>query len=247
MFSVAGAWLWFGMASFGFAAIAFYVMSLKARPEDKHHYLISMLIVLVANSSYTAMSIGQSHITLSDGHALFYGRYIDWAITTPLLLLGLASIGMRAISVNRTIVYGLMAVDEYMIITGLIGGLSVDSSRWIWYTWSCIAFVAVLALLWGPVRIEARAQGREVAYVRLAALLTILWIQYPFAWFFGDEGMRIIPSVFETAWYTSLDVAAKVVFGFASLAAVKALPPAIEEGGTIVSSESQRRVVPASA
>lgn len=234
--------LWIGETCMGFGAIAFFVMSLKARPEDKHHYLVSILIVVIATMSYFAMAIGQTHLTLSDGHSIFIARYIDWAFTTPLLLLGTATIGMRALSVNKTIVYGAIGADIVMIVTGLAGGLSVDRSRWVWYAYSCIAFVVVLALLWGPIRAEARTQGRESPYVRLIGVLTFLWIQYPVVWLLGSEGMRSLASGPETLWYTALDVVAKVAFGFLSLATVAKLTPAIEEGGMIVNSIDERRI-----
>jgi len=93
--------LWIGEACMGLGTLAFVLWSLRARAEDKHHYLISILIVAIATSSYFAMSIGQTHITLSDGHAIYIARYLDWAFTTPLLLLGTATIGMRALNVNK--------------------------------------------------------------------------------------------------------------------------------------------------
>ncbi len=109
--------------------IAFVLMSLRARPADKHHYLTSILIVVIATASYFAMAIGQTHLQLSDGHSIYIARYIDWAFTTPLLLLGTATIGMRAFSVNKTLVYAAIGADVNMIVTGLAGGLSVDRSR----------------------------------------------------------------------------------------------------------------------
>ncbi len=238
--------LWIGTAAMALGAALFLFVSFRARAEDRHHYLTSFLIVLVAATAYFAMSIGQTHVTLSDGHSIYYARYIDWAITTPLLLLGLATIGMTAISVNRTLVYAMLASDVYMILTGLAGALSVDHSRWLWFVFSCGGFSAVLAILWGPIRAEARARGRETVYVRLARVLTILWIVYPLEWVLGEEGVRAISSATETVIVAIVDIAAKVAFGYLSLRAVDALPPAIEEGGTIVSSERVRREAPAS-
>ncbi len=234
--------LWIGEIFMAFGVIAFVLMSFKARPEDKHHFLISILVVLIATSSYFAMAIGQTHLTLSDGHSIFIARYIDWAFTTPLLLLGTATIGMRALSTNKTLVYAAIGADVLMIVTGLAGGLSVDHSRWVWYAYSCIAFVAVLALLWGPIRAESRAQGREREYVRLIGVLTVLWVQYPIVWLLGSEGIRTLSPGPETLWYSTLDVIAKVAFGFLSLATVAKLPSAVEEGGTIVESITERRI-----
>jgi len=237
---------WLGTAGMALGASAFLAASRRTRQADLHHYLVSFVIVLVAATSYLAMSLGDSHVTLADGHSIYYARYIDWAITTPLLLLGLITIGMEAPAVNRTLLYGALAADVYMIATGFIGALATDASRWLWFACSCGGFVAVLAILWGPIRKEARARGRETAYVFLAKVLTGLWFVYPVVWVFGEEGLRTISSTGETAVITLVDLAAKVLFGYLSLRAVEALPAAIEEGGTIVRSERQRREVPAS-
>ncbi len=236
---------WIGVAFMVAAAIAFLAQSFRTSAENRHHYLTSFLIVLVAATSYFAMAIGQSHVTLADGHSIFYARYIDWSITTPLLLLGLATIGMEAIGVDRTLVYGMLAADLYMIGTGFIGALSVDHSRWLWYVFSCGGFVAVLAIMWGPIRREARVRGRESAYVRLAGLLSVLWLLYPVVWALGEEGIRAIAGDVETLCFTVLDVLAKVVFGVLSLRAVEALRPAVEEQPAIVRAGVKRRDVTA--
>ncbi len=224
--------LWSSEVCMAFGAVACTVMSLRARSQDRHHYLISIVVCLVATASYLAMALGQTRVELSDGHAVIVARYVDWALTTPLLLLGTATIGMGALAVDKTLAYAAMAADVFMIGTGFAGAASSDRSRWIWFAYSCIAFCAVLVLLWGPIRRRAAEQGREKPFVALIAILTALWIQYPFVWLLGDEGARVLGHAAATLWYSVLDVAAKVPFGFVSLATVRSLPPAIEEGGT---------------
>ena len=238
---------WVGVAGMAGAATAFLAMSFRTRREHRQHYLTSFLIVLVAATCYFAMAIGQSHITLSDGHSIFYARYVDWTITTPLLLLGLATLAMEAIGADRTLVYGMLAADVYMIATGFAGAVSVDRSRWLWYVFSCGGFFAVLGILWGPIRLEARKRDRERVYVRLAGLLSVLWLLYPVVWALGGEGLRTISGDAETVCFTVLDLSAKVVFGILSLRAFEALPPAIEDSPPIVRSERERHDVPASA
>ena len=50
---------------------------------------------------------------------IFWARYVDWALTTPLLLLDLGLLaGLPWIDI-----ISIMAVDEGMVITSLIGGL----------------------------------------------------------------------------------------------------------------------------
>jgi bacteriorhodopsin len=44
--------------------------------------------------SYLAMATGASSTILDDGREFYYFRYIDWLITTPLLLLDLALLAL---------------------------------------------------------------------------------------------------------------------------------------------------------
>lgn len=61
---------------------------------------------------------------------IFYVRYIDWFITTPLLLLDLMlTAGMPWPTILWTIL-----VDEIMIVTGLIGALVVSRYKFAYFT-----------------------------------------------------------------------------------------------------------------
>ena len=57
---------------------------------------------------------------------IFYVRYIDWFITTPLLLMDLL---LTAAMPWPTILF-IILVDEVMIVTGLVGALVKSSYKW---------------------------------------------------------------------------------------------------------------------
>ena len=57
--------------------------------------------------------------------AIFYARYIDWLITTPLLLVDVLLMARLPITAA---VWAIFA-DIAMIVTGLIGGLVADQFR----------------------------------------------------------------------------------------------------------------------
>ncbi len=50
-----------------------------------------------------------------------HARLMDWVITTPLLLLGLALLERPRARDSLSLVLSIMAVDLYMIVTGLFG------------------------------------------------------------------------------------------------------------------------------
>ena len=69
-----------------------------------------------------------------------------------------------------------------MIVTGLISSLAVvPALKWVWYLWSCAAFLGVLYLLWVPLRAMAVERGEALgtAYQKNVAFLTVIWFLYP--------------------------------------------------------------------
>lgn len=57
---------------------------------------------------------------------IFYVRYIDWFITTPLLL---ADLLLTCGLPTPTILYVILA-NEVMVVTGLVGALVKSSYKW---------------------------------------------------------------------------------------------------------------------
>ena len=85
-------------------------------------------IAAVAALAYLGMIMGQGQLELY-GHTVFLPRYMDWAITTPLILFSLAQFG----GVRGPILGGLLIANELMIITGLFAALSPASAEYTWY------------------------------------------------------------------------------------------------------------------
>ena len=57
--------------------------------------------------------------------SFFFARYIDWIVTTPLLLLDLFLLaGLSSNEINTLIAYDVM-----MIVTGLMGALTTTSAK----------------------------------------------------------------------------------------------------------------------
>ncbi|KAL8894962.1 MAG: hypothetical protein Q9192_003930 [Flavoplaca navasiana] len=114
----------------------------KPRTHRIFHY-ITAAITLVAAIAYFSMGadLGQTPIPVqfersdpkvsgtpdNQNREIFYVRYIDWVITTPLLLLDLL---LTAGMPWPTILYTIL-IDEVMIVTGLVGAL-VQSSYKVW-------------------------------------------------------------------------------------------------------------------
>ncbi|KAL9937827.1 hypothetical protein V8E36_003372 [Tilletia maclaganii] len=189
------------------------------------HYL-TIGILTTASVAYFAMAsdLGETPVQvefLRDGAAIaaqqggrltrgiWYARYIDWTITTPLLLLELLLVsGVPTSTILLTIF-----MDIVMIITGLIGALVPSTYKWGFFTIGCVAMLFVFWILYGPARTSAAAISRENGkiYFQGAIVLSALWFMYPIAWGLADGG-NVISTDGEMVFYGVLDFLAKPVF-----------------------------------
>ena len=238
-------WLWIGTIGMALGAVLIYALGSKG---SQHHRVASVFVCAIAACMYLLMAFGQGDVIVTQNNLFFtpdgvvdvetaslvyWARYLDWVFTTPLLLIGLLTLGLRAVSGHGEavrdrlgLVAGVVGADVLMIITGLFGALSVNSQhKYIWFAISCGFFLAVIAAVWGPVRAAAAEQGGGVAalYTKLAGILTVLWFIYPILWLLGTEGTGTISLDLEVIVFTIIDLTAKVGFGILLVTGVSKL------------------------
>jgi len=143
---------------------------------------------------------------------VFWARYIDWSLTTPLLLLDLAFLaGMDGASILVTIV-----ADLIMVLLGLFAAFgSTGAQKWGYYAMACIAYLVIVYQLVIPGRRAVMAKDSKTAklFAAIGGFTLILWTLYPIVWGIGD-GARKWSVDTEIIAYAVLDVLAKPVFGF---------------------------------
>jgi bacteriorhodopsin len=113
----------------------------KHRRDRLFHY-ITAAVVFVAAIAYFSMgsNLGFTPIAVEFPRSnpkvsgqfreIFYVRYIDWFITTPLLLLDL----LLTAGMPWPTILWVILVDEIMIVTGLVGALVVSIYKWGYFT-----------------------------------------------------------------------------------------------------------------
>ena len=194
----------------------------KPRSQRLFHY-ITAAITLVAAIAYFTMgaNLGWAAIQVEferpigskvggNLRQIFYARYIDWVITTPLLLLDLLlTCGLP----TPTIVYTIL-MNEIMVITGLIGALVTSRYKWGYFVFGCLAFFFVAYTVVFEGRAHARVLGNDIlkAYTLCGVWTIFLWFLYPIAWGLC-EGGNLITSDSEAIFYGILDLLAKPGFG----------------------------------
>merc|ERR1712216_356866 len=110
-----------GALTLGFLALAVLtvVMVAKAASADaerRKYYFCNTFICGVATFSYFAMLSGQGWTAIAGCRQFFYARYVDWTITTALLILDL----------------GLVAGQDFVTIAAVIGADMLMITRVTW-------------------------------------------------------------------------------------------------------------------
>lgn len=212
-------WLILGTLIMGLST-AYFVYRGAQVQGAQYFYWITAVITGVAFISYLTMATGAGSTVLEDGRQFYYFRYIDWLITTPLLLLDLALLALARPDRNVGLIAGLLGLDVFMVLTGLIAGSSTNAFfTVVFFIISTAALVGVLYLLYTRFFTAARSQSQNVAGIfnTLAVLTIVLWSLYPIVFLLGTEGFRAVDQGWEIFLFLILDVLAKVGFGFVLL------------------------------
>ncbi|KAK2073429.1 hypothetical protein P8C59_007714 [Phyllachora maydis] len=230
-------WYFTVCAVMGFATLVFMGMSFTKPQSHRLFHYITALITLVAGIAYYSMGSGlgqtpvlvefvrldSSDVAAAGTREFFYVRYIDWFVTTPLLLTDLMlTAGMPWPTILVTIL-----ADEVMIVTGLVGALTPTSFKWGYWAFGMVAFFYVVYTLVWNARRNAAALGGAVAqtYLVCGVLTIFVWFLYPIAWGLAEGGNVIHPDS-EAIFYGVLDIIAKPVFGFMLLLGHRNIDPA---------------------
>lgn len=208
-----------GFAVMSLASLAIYVKGDKT-PPARHHTLLHSTVPFIAATAYLAMTFGIGTLVMSDGSATYLARYADWSVTTPILLAGLVLLAFHERGGTGEVggfLTSIIVLDVLMIVTGLISSLAaVPLVKWVWYLWSCAAFLGVLYLLWGPLRTLAMSRGEALgrAYGKNLVFLTFIWFLYPLVFLIGPEGLKIITDPASVWAILVMDIIAKVAYAF---------------------------------
>ena len=214
--------LWVNIALAGLSALLFVYMGRSiTNGRVKAIWGATLMIPLVSISSYLGLVSGLTvgFIQMPAGHALAgevilsqWGRYLTWALSTPMILLAL---GLLA-DVDLGSIFTVIAADIGMCITGLAAALITSSYglRWAFYFVSCAFFLAVLYALVAQWPDAASKAGTSEIFSTLRALTIVLWLGYPIIWAIAPEGLALIPVGISSWGYSALDIFAKYIFAF---------------------------------
>ncbi|KAI0425958.1 hypothetical protein F5Y09DRAFT_80187 [Xylaria sp. FL1042] len=218
--------LWVVCILMGLSSLAFYAMAMRVPVQKRLLHIITAFITTIAFLSYYAMATGTGitlHTTVIKENKLhviieavkrqvFWARYVDWTLTTPLLLLDLALLA----GLNGASILVLMFSDVVMILTGLFAAFSHDEAQgWGWYAFACLAYLTIIYQLGykGRYAVSNKDNKTKAFFGAISLFMLLLWTIYPIVWGIAD-GARLVNVDGEIIAYAVLDVFAKAVFGF---------------------------------
>ncbi len=203
--------------------LLFFPMQKNESVSEQSHSIAHFLVPMIAMTLYLLMALGHGSVALPSGRVFYFARYVDWAITTPLLLLSLVSGAVEGHRHKRgAMIAGLVIADVYMIVTGLVAGWTDDPAlKWWFYAVSCLSFIAIYALLFGPFRKLSLSSPQGATYRKKAPVLAVVWLVYPIVFLIGQEGLRLWSPVVDAVLFTCLDLIAKVLYGLWSVSLSK--------------------------
>ena len=216
--------------------MAILLMGKHRTKSEGMQTMLHGIVPIIAAVSYFAMYTKQGQVTLPTDAAaeagqaatrvFYYARYADWSVTTPLLLLSLGLSAMNTGEKRSDLLTGLVLADILMIVTSFIFGASETGwEKWSWFGISTISFLFVYYVIWGPQLAVANRQREDVraAYKRHAAILSVLWLAYPFVLAASPDGAHVIDSKLAVLLVAILDVLSKVAYGFITIASDKSV------------------------
>ncbi|KAI9681752.1 MAG: hypothetical protein M1829_000497 [Trizodia sp. TS-e1964] len=206
------------------SSLVFYYLAWRTPIQKRLFHILTAFITTFAAISYFAMATGDGTSNAvsftKDKHGvsqtvvrqIYWARYADWTVTTPLLLLDLALLA----GVSGADIFVAIVADIVMVLTGLFAAYGHNATqKWGYYVMGCVAYLIVIYQLAvaGRRHLQARDAKTVTLFHSLAIFTLILWTLYPVVWGIGD-GARKLSVDGEILAYAVLDVLAKPVFGF---------------------------------
>jgi len=219
--------LWVVFVLMLLSTIVFAILAYRAPVQKRLFHLLTVFITAFATISYFAMATGDGnsfkHIVIHDKNQhvpdtfehifrqVFWARYVDMAITTPLILLNLSFLA----GINGANILVLIVSDLSMVFLGLFVAFGRrGGQKWGYFVMALVAYLIIIYQLAMPGRraVKAKSQRTSRLFTSLAAYTMIIWLIYPIVWAVA-YGTRRVSVDSEVIVFAILDLLAKPVFG----------------------------------
>ncbi|TFE00124.1 bacteriorhodopsin [Jeotgalibacillus sp. R-1-5s-1] len=224
---------WVGFVGMAAGTLYFLVERNSLAPEYRSTATVAALVTFVAAIHYYFMkdAVGTSGLLSEiDGFPTEI-RYIDWLVTTPLLLVKFPLLlGLKG-KASRTLLASLIIADIIMIIAGYIGESSINiaggfTQLGLWsYVIGCIAWLYIIYLLFTNVTKAAMDKPAPIrkALLQMRLFILIGWAIYPIGYAVTLFASGVEIQLVRELIYNFADLINKVGFGLVAFFAVKTM------------------------
>ena len=224
---------WVGFVGMAAGTLYFLVERNSLAPEYRSTATVAALVTFVAAIHYYFMkqAVGESGLLSEiDGFPTEI-RYIDWLVTTPLLLIKFPLLlGLKG-GKGRSLLTKLVIADIIMIIGGYIGESSINlaggfTQLGLWaYVVGCIAWFYIIYLLFTNVTKAAQDKPEPIrkALLQMRLFILIGWAIYPVGYAVTLFAPGIEVQLVRELIYNFADLINKVGFGLIAFFAVKTM------------------------
>ncbi len=201
----------YGLTAAGFlVGVGVFGLLYREIEGSEHRNWLQALVVVPAFAGlmYVLMALGVGDIDTAGG-TLVLPRYVDWLVTTPLLV---GFVGYVANASRRSII-GVMIADALMIVIGVGAVASANSLKWLLFGVSAVFHLTLFGYLYlvfpSTVGDDPMRHG---LFTLLKHHIGLLWIAYPFVWMMGPTGLGYTTVASASLTFAFLDLLAKVPY-----------------------------------
>ncbi|KAM0551852.1 hypothetical protein ACHAPJ_008188 [Fusarium lateritium] len=220
--------LWVLFVAMTVVSAIFALLSWNVAVQRRVFYFLTTLTTLISALAYFAMASGQTsyfnctsvrdhHKHIPDTHhdvcrQVFWARYVDWAISTPILVLELSL--LAGIDGAHTI-FAIVA-NVIFVLAGAFSavGHANTAQKWGWYAISIIGYLFTIWHVAVHGSRTSRARGTKIArlFGSISVAALILWTVYIVVWGAAGGAWKVKVGT-EVVIYAVLDVLTKAVLG----------------------------------
>jgi len=207
---------------FGVTALCSLVLALRhdgaddSRPHSSViYYYILMFMATVSALCYYSMYSEVAVVHKEEGGAprtLFPAQYIEWAVTSPLLLLALALLG----NAPWTSIFASIGCDLIMVACLYVGAFISPEHKFFWWGVGVALLLVLIFILIAELSKavdDGRVKEQDGVTLRILTYLTCFSLAFfPLVWLIGQEGSASASLTTEVALSSVADVLAKVAF-----------------------------------
>jgi len=231
----ADSWAAVGAVVLGLGTIPSVYFALRDKRNQKY-YAVLAAITGIASLAYAFTSTGIGTISV-DGAVFYTSRYVDWLLTTPLLILYLTMLCKP----GRQLYALLLGLDVALIGLGIVAIFTDGVLSLTLFGLGTAAYVALAYLLVSelPDRASFASERVGIVFAKLRNVTVVLWTLYPVVWLLAPVGFGLMTAGTEMMVIVYLDIITKVGFAILALMGHDALDDITDQSLTVNTEESE--------